>query len=127
MVNIRISVILSNGCWTVASYLPGQKSRETAMRVTGDALAVETPICMLGGLAYDSFDCHDHLPAAGVVPVAPYNPRNTDDPLDIEYRVEDRIEEQSRGGQLIRIVARQSGIDRTIACGRPGTRLQQSV
>jgi len=28
-------------------------------------------------------DWHDHLLAAGVVPVAPYNPRNTDDPKDI--------------------------------------------
>ena len=36
-------------------------------------------------------DWHDHLLAAGVVPVVPYNPRNTDDPKDIEYRVQDRI------------------------------------
>jgi hypothetical protein len=28
-------------------------------------------------------DWHDHLLEAGVVLVAPYNPRNTDDPLDI--------------------------------------------
>lgn len=27
------------------------------------------------------------------MPVAPYNPRNTDDLLDIEYRVEDRVTE----------------------------------
>jgi hypothetical protein len=30
-----------------------------------------------------------------VVPVAPYNPHNTNDPLDIEYRVEDQIEQYS--------------------------------
>jgi len=50
---------------------------------------------MLGDSAYDILDWHDHLLAVGVVPVVPYNPRNADDPLDIEYRVEDRIEEHS--------------------------------
>ena len=29
------------------------------------------------------------------MPVAPYNPRNTDDPLEIEYRVEDQIKQHS--------------------------------
>ena len=70
------------------------------MRVTCEALAVDTPIWMLGDSAYDVLDWHDHLLAAGVVPVAPYNPRNTDDPLDIEYRVEDRIEEHSKDVRL---------------------------
>jgi len=64
------------------------------MRVTCDALAVEKPIWMLGDSAYD-YARHDHLLAAGVVPVAPYNARNTDDPKDIEYRVEARIDEQT--------------------------------
>ncbi|WP_089828049.1 transposase [Halogranum amylolyticum] len=35
-----------------------------------------------------------------VVPIAPYNPRNTDDPLDIEHRVENRITEYSEDVQL---------------------------
>jgi hypothetical protein len=39
---------------------------------------------MLRDIAYDILDWHDHLLAAGVVPVAPYNPRNTDDPKDVE-------------------------------------------
>ena len=78
------------------------------MRVTRDALAVDTPIWMLGDSAYDILDWHDHLLAAGVVPIAPYNPRNTNDPLDIEYRVEDRIEEHSEGVQL-----KQSILDET--------------
>lgn len=59
-----------------------QAPEETAIRVTGDS-------------AYDTLDWHDLLLSAGVVPVAPYNPRNTDDSLDIEYRVEDRIDEYS--------------------------------
>ncbi|MDB2239129.1 transposase [Halorubrum ezzemoulense] len=85
-----------------------QADQETAMRVTRDALAVDTPIWMLGDSAYDILDWHDHLLAAGVVPVAPYNPRNTNDPKDIEYRVEDRIEEHSEEVQL-----KQSILDET--------------
>jgi len=65
------------------------------MRVTCDALAVEKPIWIDADSAYDTLGWHDHLLAAGVVPVAPYNARNTDDPKDIEYRVEARIDEHS--------------------------------
>lgn len=56
------------------------------MRITSDALAVSIPVWMVGDSAYDMLDWHDLLVTAGVVSVAPYNPRNTDDPLDIEYR-----------------------------------------
>ena len=73
---------------------------------------------MLGDSAYDILNWHDHLLAAGVVPVAPYNPRNTDDPKDIEYRVEDRIEEHSEEVQLKKSVLhetynRRTGVERT--------------
>jgi hypothetical protein len=85
----------------VAEFTDTKRAKqETAMRVTRDALAVKQPIWMLGDGAYDLLDWHDHLLEAGVVPVAPYNPRNTDDPLDIEYRVEDRINEYSDDVQL---------------------------
>jgi len=88
------------------------------MRVTCDALAVEKPIWMLGDSAYDTLGWHDHLLAAGVVPVAPYNARNTDDPKDIEYRVEARIDEHSEDVQLEAIDARRDvqppgGVERT--------------
>jgi len=60
----------------------------------------------------------DHLLAAGVVPVAPYNARNTDDPKDIEYRVEDRLEEHSEDVQLKQLTLdktynRRTGVERT--------------
>ncbi|MGQ3722160.1 transposase [Natrialba aegyptia] len=95
-----------------------QAPEETAMRVTRDALAVEQPIWMIGDSAYDTLDWHDHLLAAGVVPVAPYNARNTDNPKDIEYRVEDRIEKLSKGVQLKQATLdetynRRSGVERT--------------
>ena len=88
------------------------------MRVTRDALAVDQPIWMIGDSAYDTLDWHDYLLTAGVVPVAPYNARNTDDPLDIEYRVEDRIDEHSEDVQLRESTLdetynRRSGVERT--------------
>jgi hypothetical protein len=95
-----------------------QAPEGTAMRVTGDALAVKHPIWMVGDSAYDTLDWHDHLLEAGVVPIAPYNARNTDDPLDIEYRVEDQIEEHSEDVQLKQSVLdetynRRTGVERT--------------
>ena len=88
------------------------------MRVTRDALVVDTPIWMLGDSAYDILDWHDHLLAAGVVPIAPYNPRNTDDPKDIKYRIEVRIKEHSEDVQLKQSILdktynRRSGVERT--------------
>ena len=88
------------------------------MRVTRDALAVRKPMWMLGDSAYDTFDWHDHLLDAGVVPIAPYNARNTDDPKDIEYRVEDRITDHSEDIQLKQSTLdetynRRSGVERT--------------
>ncbi|ELY91819.1 hypothetical protein C484_09986 [Natrialba taiwanensis DSM 12281] len=85
-----------------------QAPEETAMRVTRNALAVEQLIWIVGDSAYDTLDWHDQLLAAGVVPVAPYNARNTDNPKDIEYRVEDRITEHSKDVQL-----KQSTVDET--------------
>jgi hypothetical protein len=70
-----------------------QVDEETAMRVTRDALAVEKPLWMIGDSAFDILNWHDMLLEENVVPVTPYNQRNTDDPLDIEYRVEDRVTE----------------------------------
>ena len=72
------------------------------MRVIRDALAVETPRWLVGDSEFDMLDWHDHLLAQSVVPVAPYNPRNTADPLDINYRVEQRIKEHSEAVRLWR-------------------------
>ena len=85
-----------------------QAPEEMAMRVTRDALAVAKPVWMVGDSAYDTLHWHDHLLGAGVVPVAPYNARNTGDPKDIEYRVEDRIEQHGEDVQL-----KQSTLDET--------------
>jgi len=85
-----------------------QADQKMAMRVTRNALAVDTPIWMLGDSAYDILNWHDPCGQQVVVPVAPYNPRNTDDSKDIEYRVENRIEKHSEDVQL-----KQSILDET--------------
>ncbi len=59
---------------------------------------------MLGDSTYDILDWHDYLLAAGVMPIAPYNQRNTDDPKDIEYNVEDRIKRHGEDVQLNRSI-----------------------
>ena len=79
-----------------AAFTPAkQVDEETAMRVTRDALAVETPRWFLGDSEFDMLEWHDWLLEQSAVPISPYNPRNTDDPPDIEYRVEERIKEHS--------------------------------
>ena len=103
-----------------------QAQKETAMRVTRDALAVKQPIWMLGDSGYDILDWHDFLLEAGVVPIAPYNPRNTSEPLDIEYRVENRISEFTEDVTLKRSILaetykRRTQVERTFgACSDCG-------
>lgn len=67
----------------------------TARRVTREALNVGKPTSMLGDGAFDMQAWHDHLIEEGVVPIAPYNQQNADDPYDIEYRIDQRITEHS--------------------------------
>ena len=94
-----------------AAFTPAKKvDEETAMRVTRDALAVDTPRWFLGDSEFDMLGWHDWLLEQSVVPISPYNPRNTDDPPDIEYRVEERIKEHT---DTVRLWQRQ--LDETYA------------
>ena len=81
----------------IAAEFTREKSvdKETARRITEHALAVNTPVTFVGDTEFDMLDWHDDLIEAGVVPVVPYNPRNTNDPPDIEYRIQKRIQEYS--------------------------------
>lgn len=110
-----------------------QVDQTTARRVTDDALAVGDPIWMLGDAAFDMLEWHDDLIAEGVVPIAPYNKRNAENPYDIEYRIEQRIREHSVtvgvwSKQLTETYEQRSQVERTIGacknCGleTPGVR-----
>ncbi len=100
-----------------------QAPEETAMRVMRDALAVTKPIWMVGDSAYDTIEWHDPCGQQVVVPVAPHNARNTDDPKDIEYRIEERIETHSEDVQpkqstLDETYNRRTGVERTNESGK---------
>ncbi len=47
------------------------------------------------------------------MPIAPYNARNTDDPLGVEYRIENCIAEHSEGVQLKQSILDEKYNDRT--------------
>jgi len=55
---------------------------------------------MVGDRAYDTREWHDSCGQLVFVPVAPYNRRNTNDPKDIEYKIENRTTEHSKVLQL---------------------------
>jgi hypothetical protein len=67
-------VTTANNVPVAAAFTDGkQVDEETAMRVTGDALAVNKPIWMIGDSAFDILNWHDALLEESVVPVAPAN------------------------------------------------------
>nr|WP_311173465.1 transposase [Halobellus sp. ZY16] len=86
-------VTAANNIPVAAAFTPAKKvDQETAMRVTH---SLESLRWMIGDAEFDMLEWHDHLLAQVVVPIIPHNPRNTNDPLDIDYRVEERIKEHS--------------------------------
>lgn len=65
------------------------------MRLTGDAFAIVTPRWFLGDLEFDMLEWHFTLLRQTIMLIAPYNPRNTNDMIDREYRVEKQTKEHS--------------------------------
>lgn len=54
---------------------------------------------------YEVLEWHDSLRQQEVMPITPYNPRNNDESLDIEYRFEDRLTNTSKiSPQAVRLV-----------------------
>ena len=65
------------------------------VRLVHDWIKSGDPIWMLGDAAFDMLEWRDDLIEEGVVSIALYNERNTHDPYDIDYRIEQRIKEHS--------------------------------
>ncbi len=92
---------------------------------------------MVGDSEFDMQEWHDHLVVQAVVPIAPYDSRNTNDPLDIDYRVEERIKEHS---DMVRLwqkrleetysyrseVETAIGVCKDLSLGSPGPRPSES-
>ena len=73
---------------------------------------------VLGDSAYDVVKWHDHLLAAGVVPIAPHTLQITGDLKGIKYRVEARVHKHSEDVQLKQSVLdkqhnHRTGVERT--------------
>lgn len=66
---------------------------------------------MFGDGAYGIRDWHDLLLTAEIVPIDSYNPRNADDPPNIEYRTEDCITKHNEEIKLT-----QSMLEETYNC-----------
>jgi hypothetical protein len=54
-------------------------------------MQVKKPRVFLGDSGLDIVELQEQLMDDNVLPIIPYNPRNTDVPLDIKYRVEDLV------------------------------------
>lgn len=88
---------------------------------------------MFGDAAFGILEWHDNCIKDNGLPIAPYNPRITDDQLKIGYRIEDRIEHPSEETKLNKpvleeIYNRRTLVERTIGAnkdcgiGMPGVR-----
>ncbi|MFB6284273.1 MAG: transposase [Halobacteria archaeon] len=99
-------------------------SEETALEVAGKALDIKDPVAVVGDSEFDMIKFHDTLISRGVVPVATYNPRNTSDPLKIDYRVEERVQKTAdnvtlKPRDLDKFSQDRSQVERTIGACKP--------
>ena len=93
----------------VAEFTESEQTPEetvSASRVTRTVLA--KPIWMVGDSAYDTVNWPTPAASKVVVPVAPYNAGNTDNLEDVEYTLEDRIEQHNED-----VRSKQSALDET--------------
>lgn len=72
-----------------------QASKDECFDVVNDALSVKTPSILLGDSGFDIVELQEQLLNEKVLPVFTYNPRNTDEPLDIKYRIEHLVQQRT--------------------------------
>jgi hypothetical protein len=63
--------------------------------VIHDGMLVKKPRILLGDSGLDIVELQEQLIDEHVLPIISYNPRNTDEPLDIKYRVEDLVQKRT--------------------------------
>jgi hypothetical protein len=98
-----------------------QRKQATKREWTGvihDALQVKKPRVLLGDSGLDIVQLQERLMDDGVLPVIPYNPRNTDEPLNIKYRVEDLVHQRTdkvtlNRGELDRTYPQRNAVENT--------------
>jgi hypothetical protein len=72
-----------------------QAPKEEWTAVIHDGMLVKKPRILLGDSGLDIVELQEHLIDEHVLPIISYNPRNTDEPLDIKYRVEDLVQKRT--------------------------------
>jgi hypothetical protein len=79
-----------------AQFVPRkQASKEEWTAVIHDGMLVKKPRILLGDSGLDIVELQEQLIDEHVLPIISYNPRNTDEPLDIKYRVEDLVQKRT--------------------------------
>ncbi|HER45540.1 MAG TPA: IS4/IS5 family transposase, partial [Thermoplasmatales archaeon] len=72
-----------------------QASKEEWTAVIHDGMLVKKPRILLGDSGLDIVELQEQLIDERVLPIISYNPRNTNEPLDIKYRVEDPVQKRT--------------------------------
>jgi hypothetical protein len=72
-----------------------QAPKEELTAVIHDGMLVKKPRILLGDSGLDIVELQEQLIDEHVLPIISYNPRNTDEPLDIKYRVEDLVQKRT--------------------------------
>lgn len=86
--------------------------------VVQDGALVKKPCVLLGDSGLDIVELQEQLMDDYVLPVIPYNPRNTGEPLGIKYRVEDLVKKRTtrvslNRKDLARIYKKRSAVENT--------------
>jgi len=72
-----------------------QAPKEEWTAVIQDGMLVKKPLILLGDSGLDIVELQEQLIDEHILPIISYNPRNTDEPLDIKYRVEDLVQKRT--------------------------------
>lgn len=95
-----------------------QASRREWNMVIQDGILVKKPTILLGDSGLDIVELQEQLIDEHILPVITYNPRNTDHPLDIKYRVEDLVHRRTdkvtlNRKELDRVYRRRGAVENT--------------
>jgi len=95
-----------------------QATREEWTMVIQEGLLVKKPTILLGDSGLDIVDLQNMIIDEHILPVITYNPRNTDHPLDVKYRVEDLVHRRTdkvtlNRKELDRVYRRRGAVENT--------------
>lgn len=95
-----------------------QASKKEWSMVIQDGMLVKKPTILLGDSGLDIVEMQEQLMDDHVLPIISYNPRNTDTPLDVKYRVEDLVRKRTdkvtlKRKELEKVYRKRSAVENT--------------